>query len=153
MAAVRGAVPTRGKPKEGAYDVMNISIPEPETPSAVLVIEANGKRLYANIEDNPSAKAFTEKLNPGGIEVRMRDRGGYGKSGALPWELIRSGECGTAAPGDVILDGGDGITVCYGENERDLTRIARIGGTAREELAKILGEGDVRLKFYLEWSE
>lgn len=122
-------------------------------PTPVLVIEAGEKRFYANLEDNSSAKALIEKLSPGKITVEMHDYGNFEKVGSLPWELPRNDENITAVPGDVILYQGDQITVYYDENTWSFTRLAGIGSTSKDELLAALGDGDVSVSFYLEWSE
>lgn len=123
------------------------------TPSCVLVIEANGKIFYANLEDNPSAAALTEKLNSGAITLEMHDYGNFEKVGSLPWELPRSDSQITTKPGDVILYQGNQITVYYDENSWNFTKLAEIGNTSKDELLEAFGEGDVTVKFSLEWGE
>lgn len=122
-------------------------------PVPTLVIEANGRLFYADLEDNPAAEAFTEMLSEERLTVELRDYGGFEKVGPLPRELPRSDETITTAPGDVILYQGDQITIYYDENTWDFTRLARIGSTSREELLSVLGEGDVTVTFRIEWSE
>ena len=119
----------------------------------VLVIEVNGKQFYATPENNPSAKAFIEQLNSGGIEVEMHDYGGFEKVGQLPWELPGSDEDITTKPGDVILYQGDQITIHYDRNTWNFTRLARIGSVTKERLLEAFGDGDVTVSFWLEWSE
>lgn len=119
----------------------------------VLVIEANGRRFYAEPEDNSSARAFADQLSSGPIEVEMHDYGNFEKVGSLPWELERNDEKITTEPGDVILYQGNRITVYYDENTWDFTRLAKIYGKSREELLEAFGTGDVTMKFWVEWSE
>ena len=119
----------------------------------VLVIEANGKRLYAALEDNASARAFIEKLSTGPVDVQAHDYGHFEKVGSLPWSLPRNDTRITTVPGDVILYEGDQITVYYDSNTWSFTRLARIGDTTKEALLEILGEGDVTLTFWVERNE
>ncbi len=121
--------------------------------TCVLVIELNGKIFYANLEDNSSAEALKEKLNSGAITVDMHDYGSFEKVGALPWELPRNDTQITTKPGDVILYQGNQITIYYDENSWSFTRLARIDSTTKEELLAALGDGDVSVKFSLEWGE
>ena len=118
-----------------------------------LVIEANGNILYADLEDHSSAKALVEKLNSGGIEVDMHDYGGFEKVGSLPWSLPRNDETITTVPGDVILYQGNQITIYYDQNTWEFTRLARIDCQTRESLLEILGDRNVTVRFWLEWSE
>ncbi|MBO4299167.1 MAG: hypothetical protein J5998_10230 [Clostridia bacterium] len=122
-------------------------------PTPTLVVEANGTVFYASLEDNSSADALVGKLNSGGIDVQMRDYGHFEKVGPLPWPLPRNDETITTSPGDVILYQGSQITIYYDRNTWDFTRLARIDGVTGEELLKAFGDGDVTVRFRLEWSE
>ena len=122
-------------------------------PTCVLVIEVNGKTLYANLEDNSSAEALKEKLNPGPVTVEMHDYGNFEKVGALPWDLPRNDTQITTEPGDVILYQGDQITIYYDTNSWNFTRLARIGNTTKKELLAALGDGSASVTFSLEWGE
>ena len=118
-----------------------------------LVIEVNGKRFYADLEDNCAAERFIEQLNSAAIEVEMHDYGGFEKVGPLPWTLPANDRQITTEPGDVILYDGNQITVYYGQNTWELTRLAKIGNVTKEELLDAFGNGDVTVSFWLEWSE
>ena len=122
-------------------------------PTPTLVIAVGGSAFYAALADNPSAAALAEKLSSAPIEVHMRDYGGFEKVGPLPWELPRSDASITAGPGDVILYQGSQITVYYGQNTWDFTRLATIENVTREELLAALGEGEADVSFWVEWSE
>ena len=122
-------------------------------PIPVLVVEANGSRFYAVLEDNSSAKALIEKLNSGPVTIAMHDYGNFEKVGPLPWELPRNDTSITTVPGDVILYQGNQITIYYDENTWNFTRLARIENTSKEALLKAFGNGDVSVKLYLEWGE
>ena len=128
---------------------------ESEAPESVpiLVIEANGQRLYASLADNSSAEALAEKLSEGKTEVSLHDYGNFEKVGPLPWELPRNDEPITTEPGDVILYQGNQITIYYDENSWTFTRLARVEGYSRETLLDILGDGDVTVNLWIEWSE
>ena len=123
------------------------------TPTCVLVVEVNDKIFYAHLEDNSSAEAFVENLNSGGITVDMHDYGNYEKVGSLPFELPRNDKQITTEPGDIILYNGNQITLYYDENAWNFTRLAKIGNVTKQSLLDVLGEGDVSVKFSLEWGE
>lgn len=122
------------------------------TPTCVLVVRVGDKTFYAHLEDNAAARAFVEKLNREPLTLTMRDYGGFEKVADLPWTLPTADERITAAPGDVVLYQGDKITLYYGENTWELTRLARIGSRL-DEWKTALGEGDVTVSINLEWSE
>lgn len=122
-------------------------------PAPVLVIDTGHRKFYAVLEENSSAQALIEKLSPEAISLSLHDYGGFEKVGPLPWKLPQNDESITARPGDVILYQGDQLTIYYGENAWNLTRLARIGGADKDELLAALGEADVTVTLYLEWSE
>ena len=122
-------------------------------PVPTLVIEANGRTFYVTPADNPSAKALIEQLSHGQIELELHDYGSFEKVGPLPWDLPRSDEDITTAPGDVILYQGNQITLYYDENTWNFTHLGRIEGATREGLLSVLGEGSVTVKLWVEWSE
>lgn len=125
----------------------------PAEPVPTLVIYANNKVFYANLEDNDAAAAFAEKLSQEVIEVKMHDYGNFEKVGDLPWHLPANDEQITTKPGDIILYQGSQITIYYDQNTWEFTRLGRIENTTREELLEAFGEGDVDVSFWVEWSE
>ena len=134
-------------------EMMNEELTDAIKPVPTLVIEANDHIFYADPEDNSSADALIGKLSTGEIELELHDYGSFEKVGPLPWDLPRNDESITTVPGDVILYQGNQITIYYDENTWDFTRLARIGGVTKEELLDVLGDGDVTVKLWVEWSE
>ncbi|MBO7677456.1 MAG: hypothetical protein J6S49_08080 [Erysipelotrichaceae bacterium] len=122
-------------------------------PVPALVIEVNGHILYADLEDNSSAEAFIEKLNSEPIELQLHEYGNFEKVGPLPWSLPRNDTSITTVPGDVILYQGNQLTIYYDQNTWDFTRLAKIKNVTRDSLLDILGDGDVTVKMWIEWSE
>ena len=123
------------------------------TSTPTLVIEANGKTFYATLEQNSSADALVEKLASGAVAVDMHDYGSFEKVGSLPWVLPRNDTQITTEPGDVILYQGDQITIYYDKNTWHFTKLAKIDSATRDDLLSAFGDGDVKISFWLEWSE
>lgn len=113
-----------------------------------LKITVGTSELYASLEDNPSAEEFRELLEEGPLTVEMRDYGGFEKVGALGKTLTRSDTQITTEPGDVILYQGNQITIYYGVNQWNFTRLAKIHDVS--DLKEKLGEGTVEVTFSLE---
>lgn len=132
------------------------SVPE-ETQSAetasgqeetALKITVGDEELLATLEDNSSAREFKELLAQGPVTIEMEDYGGFEKVGPLGTTLTRNDQQITTEPGDVILYQGNQITVYYGTNTWNFTRLAKIDDPA--DLQAKLGEGRVQVTFSLE---
>lgn len=121
-------------------------------PRAALMVRIGEKTLCAALENNSSAAEFVEKLSFEPITVEMSDYGNFEKVGDLPWTLTRNDAVITTKPGDIILYQGNKITIYYDENTYSFTRLASIGASGKE-LREILGEGNVTVSFFVEWSE
>ena len=132
------------------------SVPE-ETQSAetasgqeetALKITVGDEELLATLEDNSSAREFKELLAQGPVTIEMEDHGGFEKVGPLGTTLTRNDQQITTEPGDVILYQGNQITIYYGTNTWNFTRLAKIDDPA--DLQAKLGEGRVQVTFSLE---
>ena len=100
-------------------------------------------------EQNSSAKAFAELLQTGDLTVEMEDYGGFEKVGSIGTKLPTNDERITAVPGDVILYQGSSVTIYYGANTWEFTRIGRVQDFSPEELKTVLGEGGATVTFSL----
>ncbi len=145
-AAEESAGPT-GRTSEPASDE------EDMTPAAVPYLTANGKTFSIYFESNSSAEAFLEKLKEGDVEVVMHDYGGFEKVGPLPWDLPRNDTEITTKAGDIILYQGNQITIYYGENTWNFTRLGYIPDVTKEDLLEAFGTGGVTVTFKVEWTE
>ena len=143
--------------KENTVEIEELSYTDLDalvTPVPVsVVIEVNGKTLYMDLEENPSANDFFSHLSESMLAVELRDTGTSEKIGDLPWELVRSDASFEAKPGDLVLYEGCQIAICCEENTTTATKLGRIDGKTGEELLGILGEGDATAEFWIEWSE
>ncbi len=105
----------------------------------------NGKEkntVPATLEDNDSARAFYEALQKGAITVQMHDYGGFEKVGTLGQSFPRNDKQITTEPGDIILYQGKQITIYYGKNSWNFTRLGRVDALSQAELKNILGRGN-----------
>jgi hypothetical protein len=120
---------------------------EEEEEETMLNISVGGYEFQAVWEDNPSAQEFKELLAQGPITISMKDYGGFEKVGPLGTEITPSDQSITTEPGDVILYQGDQITIYYGTNSWNFTRLAKIQNV--EHLKEALGQGSVQVTFSL----
>ena len=105
--------------------------------------------LTATPENNPSAEAFLALLQEQPIMVEMSDYAGMEKVGSLGTNLTTSDSRISVGAGDVILYQGNQITIYYGTNSWNFTKLAHIDGATKENLLEILGTGDVEVIFSL----
>ena len=122
-------------------------------PECKTCVGIGDKVFYPTLESNSSADYFKAMLNDGVIEVDMSDYGNFEKVGPLPWKVPTNDEQITTVPGDIILYQGDKITIYYGENSWNFTKLGHIDGVTSDELLEAMGSGDVTVRFWNEWSE
>jgi hypothetical protein len=120
---------------------------QPSQEESALKITVNGQELLATFADNSSAREFQELLAQGPLSVEMADYGGFEKVGPLGTTLTRNDTQITTQPGDVILYQGNQITIYYGTNSWNFTRLARIDDPSG--LQEKLGDGTVSVTFSL----
>ena len=113
-----------------------------------LKIKVGEYELSAAFENNSSAEEFKELLSQGSLTIEMDDYGGFEKVGALGTTLTRNDTQMTTEPGDIILYQGNQITIYYGVNSWNFTRLAKINDPS--DLKKKLGDGTVSVTFSLE---
>lgn len=120
---------------------------EPMQEESALKITVGEHVFLATFEDNSSAEEFRELLSQGPLTIEMEDYGGFEKVGLLGTELTRNDRQITTEPGDVILYQGNQITIYYGTNSWNFTRLARIDDPS--ELEEKLGSGSISVTFSL----
>lgn len=114
---------------------------------AMLKITVGDQELLATFADNSSAEEFRELLSQGPVTISMEDYGGFEKVGPLGTTLTRNDARITTQPGDVILYQGNQITIYYGTNTWNFTRLAKINDST--DLQAKLGTGTVQVTFSL----
>ena len=113
----------------------------------MLKITVGDQELLATFADNSSAEAFRDLLAQGPVTISMDDYGGFEKVGSLGTTLTRNYTRITTQPGDVILYQGNQITIYYGTNTWNFTRLAKINDST--DLQAKLGTGTVQVTFSL----
>ena len=109
----------------------------------------NDSVLMIKPAENSSAEAFVSLLRAGDLTVEMHDYGNFEKVGPVGSTLPRNDEPITTEPGDVILYLGTQITIYYDVNHWDFTRLGRVQEQTPQELRRILGSGNVTVRFSL----
>ena len=120
-----------------------------ERESVKIQITVGDVALTATPEDNSSAEAFLALLQEQPITVQMSDYAEMEKVGPIGTDLPRNDTQISVGAGDVILYQGNQITIYYGTNSWNFTKLAVIEGATKESLLEALGTGDVEVTFSL----
>lgn len=147
-----GESPTGSTPPPSQSVVSQPESSQPQNESsdqegAMLKITVGDQELLATFADNSSAEEFRELLSQGPVTISMEDYGGFEKVGPLGTTLTRNDTRITTQPGDVILYQGNQITIYYGTNTWNFTRLAKINDSTN--LKAKLGAGTVQVTFSL----
>jgi hypothetical protein len=105
--------------------------------------------LTATLEDNSSVRALLELLAVKPLTINMSDYGSMEKVGDLGTSLPRNDEQISTEPGDLILYQGNSLVIYYAPNSWSFTRLGKIDGITKDELMKILGNGNVTVTLSL----
>lgn len=105
--------------------------------------------LEIKLEDNSSARAFSELLAENDVTIDMNDYGSFEKVGSLGTTLPTNDTQITTEPGDVILYQGNQITIYYDVNSWKFTKLGKVQNLSQDELKEVLGIKDVTIRFSL----
>lgn len=147
-----GSSPTDSAPPPSQSVISEQEISQPQDNSSsqeepMLKITVGDQELLATFADNSSAEEFQDLLAQGPVTISMDDYGGFEKVGSLGTTLTRNDTRITTQPGDVILYQGNQITIYYGTNTWNFTRLAKINDST--DLQAKLGTGTVQVTFSL----
>ena len=124
-------------------------IPEDSMEVTEMRVLIDGKEVSVEWEDNESVDALRELASSDGLEVNMSMYGGFEQVGSIGQSIPRNDEQTTTKAGDIVLYSGNQVVVFYGSNSWAYTRLGRITEKTEQELAEMLGNGDVVLRFYM----
>ncbi|HJD45587.1 MAG TPA: hypothetical protein H9909_01965 [Candidatus Mediterraneibacter norfolkensis] len=113
-----------------------------------MIVEVNGKRFTAALEDNEAVDALLTMVQEKPITIQMTDYSGFEKVGALGTSLPTSNSQTTTQSGDIVLYQGNQIVIFYGSNSWSYTRLGKIDDLTGWKDA--LGSGDVTVTFSME---
>ncbi|MBD5459463.1 MAG: linear amide C-N hydrolase [Lachnospiraceae bacterium] len=103
------------------------------------------KELPVRWEENESVEALRELVKEQPLSIQMSMYGGFEQVGALGTDIPRNDVQITTGAGDIVLYSGSQIVLFYGSNSWAYTRLGRITDTSAEEMAQLLGNGDVTI--------
>lgn len=120
-------------------------------PEIEVEVETDMKMFIANEEVQvdweygEAVVALLEEAQKQPIKIDMSMYDDFEQVGELGMSLPADDEQIETEPGDIMLYSGDKIVVFYGSNTWDYTRLGKITDKTPEELAKMLGNGDVTI--------
>lgn len=118
---------------------------EEENMNRKIIVEVNGSRFTATLENNEAADTLAEMIREEPVTIRMNDYSGFEKVGSLGTNLPTSNRQTTTHAGDIVLYQGNQIVIFYGSNSWSYTRLGKIDDLTGWKDA--LGSGDVTVTF------
>ena len=113
-----------------------------------LKIKINGHILAVELAENSTTDELKKRLSKGSITLNMKDYGNMEKVG--DFELPTNNKQMSTDAGDITLYQGKSLAIYYDKNSWSLTKIGKIKNVSKDELKKILGNGNVKAEFYLD---
>ena len=124
---------------------LNTKTTETEETETVLQMKIGDTSVAVNWEDNESVEALKEMCQDGPLTIKMSMYGGFEQVGSIGQDLPRNDSQTTTQAGDIVLYSGNQIVVFYGSNSWAYTRLGHITDQSEQELAELLGNGDVTI--------
>lgn len=112
-------------------------------PKQIIKLKVNGQTLNVKLETNKATTKLIERLKKGDITIHTHDYGNFEKVGKLGFTLPTNDRYITTSHGDIVLYGGDEISIFYNPNSWEYTKLGKIQNN--NDLKKILGTGDATL--------
>ncbi len=116
---------------------------ESEENEAMLQMTIGETPVEVDWEDNESVEALKELCREEPLTIQMSMYGGFEQVGSIGQSLPRNDSQTTTQSGDIVLYSGDQIVVFYGSNSWAYTRLGHVTDKSDEEMAQLLGNGDV----------
>ncbi len=129
--------------------------PEPDRPAEeeiqqMLCLKIGETAVSVDWEENESVEALRALCREAPLTVSLSMYGGFEQVGPIGTSLPRSDVQTTPEAGDIVLYAGNQIVVFYGSNSWAYTRLGHIADKSADDLASLLGQGDVSLTLWLE---
>ena len=100
-------------------------------------------------EENESVEALKALALEDALTIQMSMYGGFEQVGPIGQSIVSNDTQTTTQAGDIVLYSGDQIVIFYGSNSWAYTRLGHVG-LSREEMEKLLGNGDVTISMVTE---
>ena len=124
---------------------LNTEAAESEETETMLQMKIGDTGVTVNWEDNESVEALKELCQNGPLTIQMSMYGGFEQVGSIGQSIPRNDSQTTTQAGDIVLYSGNQIVVFYGSNSWAYTRLGHITNKSAQEMADLLGNGDVTI--------
>jgi len=141
-----------GRVYGGALDALPESeaTAEPEAKEKTLCMRIGDTAVDTEWESNESVEALKALCENEPLTIEMSMYGGFEQVGSIGTRLPSSDVSITTEPGDIILYSSNQLVVFYGSNQWSYTRLGKITGKSKSDLASLLGKGDVTITLSME---
>lgn len=119
--------------------------PEPGKEGSEMILLIGDTTVQVNWEDNRTVKALRDIVASDPLTVSMSMYGGFEQVGPIGQSLPKDDRRITTEAGDIVLYSGNKIVVFYGSNTWEYTKLGHISDKTAQELAELLGNGDVSI--------
>ena len=142
-----GTVQIQGEELQITEDTQSTEEGEAEK---MLQMKIDDTLVRVDWENNPSVKALAELCAKKPVVIRMSMYGGFEQVGQIGSRLPSDDVQTVTAPGDIVLYSSNQLVVFYGSNSWAYTRLGHITDRSADDLAKLLGRGEVTVTLSLE---
>jgi hypothetical protein len=111
----------------------------------MLQMKIGDTEVAVDWEVNESIEALKELCREAPLTISMSMYGGFEQVGSIGQSLPRNDRQTTTQAGDIVLYSGNQIVVFYGSNSWAYTRLGHIADKSAQEMAELLGGGDVTI--------
>ena len=125
--------------------LLNNEKAESEGIESMLRMKIGETDVAVDWEDNESVEALKELCRDESLTIQMSMYGGFEQFGPIGQSLPRNDSQTTTQAGDIVLYSGNQIVVFYGSNSWAYTRLGHIRDKTAQDLADLLGGGDVTI--------
>lgn len=108
------------------------------------------EEVMVDWENNDAVTALKEEVRKQPLVIDMSMYDDFEQVGELGISLPTSDKQIETEAGDIMLYAGDNIVVFYGSNTWAYTPLGKITDKSPEEMAKLLGQGDVTITIMIE---
>ena len=126
-----------------AASTAETGIDDEEAAEMTLKMKIGDTTVQVEWEKNESAEALKKLCAYEPLTIKMSMYGGFEQVGSIGSRLPSNDRQTTTSAGDIVLYSGNQMVVFYGSNSWAYTRLGYITDKTAEEMAELLGNGDV----------